>query len=790
MSHVVAEELIKTNLLEYGKYISLYRAFPDVRDGLKPVQRRILWSAFEMGLKPDRGSLKCAKIIGHVIGSYNPHGDSSAYEALVAIATPWTIKYPLIQSVGNYGSIKGHPPAAYRYTESGITELGYSHFLDKKYLHFIPNFDGKEKEPEVLSSLLPMVLVNGYSGISMGFSGSIPSHHILNVAKTTQAYVKDLFQQTLDNALQSAKNYLAKHTPNSPISTLEDQKSPIGGKKIKGNPTPEIDPPTPVPGVVDVEDGVPGNLEVSPNHVGEASKTEKSYFALMNGPQLENECYCLSGHEEISEIYRTGVGSLAYCCAYELDLKQSKVTITGLAPLVTYSTLSTAWADLVEKEMIELADFTDSRTNIQVVMKDPRLFSTRILPALIKRESYQFHVVVPSSIKPLGKGASNEEHFEIKMCSLVDILSYWTQHRLSLWDLRITDLVTTYEQESLELDTQIKIIQNHAKFLKALASETLELVKKELAKFIVPKMVDYALSLKVSQILKLNEEVLKGKYKEAQDKFTYWNQTSAIFELNKQVDELVEFYQAADLPRTTTYCDKSALPQFKKLESKSNWIVVTDKGWELSQDQPIRGRGFTGKLVGECKDYFSFVDSGGYMEAVSVYAPGKRLGYEREQQECLLVVPDRDQVIVGLGSDGTLVCRLHDGGPNGRRAFSRVGLKTAVCVEPTDKLVVQFDNGRILMHTYEELLKKSTARVAVGWKDRLLGHKVGIKTIYRAHKGFLYVGGKVTDIKQRARLDGPVLSLGASNFCVNPSGQRLVLGFDLIPEGLEFVCPL
>jgi hypothetical protein len=618
----------------------------------------------------------------------------------------------------------------------------------------------------------------------MGFSGSIPSHHILSVAKTSQAYINDQYEKIL-----------AKER----ISTLDDSKSPIGGKKTKGNPTPDNDPSTPVSGVVDVEDGVPGNLEVSPNHSREISKTEKSYFALMEGPQLENKCYCLSGHDEIAEIYRTGVGSLAYCCAYELDLKQSKVTITGFAPLVTYSTLSSAWADLVEKEMIELADFSTEAVSVQVVMKDPRLFSTRILPALIKRESYQFHVVVPSeSKKPLRKGASNEDasrsgeesSFEIKMCSLVDILSYWTQHRLGLWDLRITDLVATYEQESLELDTQIKIIQNHAKFLKALSSETLELVKKELAKFIVPRMVDYALSLKVSQILKLNEEQLKLKYASSREKYIYWKGTSPLFELKKQVDELVEFYKAADLPRTTKYCDKSDLPQFKKLESRSNWVVVTDKGWELSQDQPIRGRGFTGKLVGECKDYFSFVDSGGYMEAVSVYAPGKRLGYEREQQECLLVVPDRDQVVVGLGSDGTLICRLQDEGPNGRRAFSRVPLKTAVCVEPTDKLVVQFDNGRILVHTYEELLKKSTVRVAVGWKDRLLGHKVGIKTIYRAHKGFLYVGGKVTDIKQRARLDGSVFSLGASNFCVNPSGQRLILGFDLVPEGLEFICAL
>ena len=379
---------------------------------------------------------------------------------------------------------------------------------------------------------------------------------------------------------------------------------------------------------------------------------------------------------------------------------------------------------------------------------------------------------------------------EIKLCNLTNILDYWSDHRLHLWRVRIADLVSMLEQESLELGTQAKILQNHQKFLKALSSETLKLVKLELSKFIDLKMIDYALSLKVSQVLKLNEAVLTAKYNEAQEKFLYWSQTTPIIELRKQLEELVAFYEEANFPYTTTYINKEDLPTFGNMESKSNWIVVTDKGWELSQETPIRGRGFNGNLVSECKEFCTFIDSAGQMEGINVFAPTKRLGYEKEQLKVLLVSPDRNILMVGLGEDSTLICRVPEESPSPRRAFSRVPLKTAICIAPQDQLVVQFDNGRIRVHSYEELLKKATVRVAVGFKDRLLGHKVGIRNIFRAYQGNLYVGGKVTDIQNRARLDGIIQSLGERNFCVNPSGQRMIVNFEQIVEGLEFICPL
>lgn len=192
-TNTVLESFVQSSLYTYGSYTIHNRAIPDVRDGLKPVQRRLLWSMQSMGLKPQGGSVKCARIVGDTIGKYHPHGDASVYEALTSMATPWTHKHPLVAAQGNFGSIQGDPAAAYRYTEAGITEVGNAHFHDKAFLAMQDNFDGSEREPEVLSSLTPMLLANGYSGIAMGFSGSIPAHSIREV---TQAAIDNLAGRT------------------------------------------------------------------------------------------------------------------------------------------------------------------------------------------------------------------------------------------------------------------------------------------------------------------------------------------------------------------------------------------------------------------------------------------------------------------------------------------------------------------------------------------------------------------------------------------------------------------
>jgi len=171
---------MRTSYLAYAMSVIASRALPDVRDGLKPVQRRILYAMREMGMTPDKQHRKSAGVIGEVLKSYHPHGDSSVYDALVRMAQDFSLRYPLIDGHGNFGSIDPNPPAAYRYTEArlGRPSMDLLADIDKDTVDFIPNFDGQTEEPVVLPGRLPQLLVNGSSGIAVGMATNIPPHNI------------------------------------------------------------------------------------------------------------------------------------------------------------------------------------------------------------------------------------------------------------------------------------------------------------------------------------------------------------------------------------------------------------------------------------------------------------------------------------------------------------------------------------------------------------------------------------------------------------------------------------
>src|SRR5690348_5277524 len=166
----VAEEM-RGSYLEYAYSVIYQRAIPDARDGLKPVQRRILYQMNEMGLRPDRGHVKCARVVGDVMGRLHPHGDGAIYDALVRLAQPWAMRLPLVDGHGNFGSLGGDDaPAAMRYTESRPTEAATAMVgnIDEDTVDFGPNYDGQEQEPQVLPAAIPNLLVNGSSGIAVG----------------------------------------------------------------------------------------------------------------------------------------------------------------------------------------------------------------------------------------------------------------------------------------------------------------------------------------------------------------------------------------------------------------------------------------------------------------------------------------------------------------------------------------------------------------------------------------------------------------------------------------------
>ncbi len=181
--NIGVEEEMKQSYLDYAMSVIVGRALPDVRDGLKPVHRRILYGMLELGLEPGKAFKKSARIVGEVMGKYHPHGDAAIYEAIARMTQPFALRYPLIDGQGNFGSIDGDPPAAMRYTEARLTRLAMEMLvdIDKNTVDFIPNFDESLMEPVVLPSKIPNLLINGSSGIAVGMATNIPPHNLREV---------------------------------------------------------------------------------------------------------------------------------------------------------------------------------------------------------------------------------------------------------------------------------------------------------------------------------------------------------------------------------------------------------------------------------------------------------------------------------------------------------------------------------------------------------------------------------------------------------------------------------
>jgi DNA gyrase subunit A len=185
------EEEMQQSFINYSMSVIVSRALPDVRDGLKPVHRRILYSMSELGLLPGRPYKKSATVVGDVLGKYHPHGDSSVYDALVRMVQDFSLRYPLIDGQGNFGSVDGDPAAAYRYTEARLTPMAVTMLedIDKNTVDFVPNFDDRLQEPSVLPAKVPNLLVNGSSGIAVGMATNIPPHNLREVAKAVQMLI-------------------------------------------------------------------------------------------------------------------------------------------------------------------------------------------------------------------------------------------------------------------------------------------------------------------------------------------------------------------------------------------------------------------------------------------------------------------------------------------------------------------------------------------------------------------------------------------------------------------------
>jgi DNA gyrase subunit A len=189
---VALEVEMQRSYLDYAMSVIVGRALPEVRDGLKPVHRRVLYAMYDGGYRPDRGYYKCARVVGEVMGTYHPHGDSAIYDTLVRLAQPWAMRMPLVDGNGNFGSPGNDPAAAYRYTECKLEQLAMEMLrdIDEDTVDFAPNYDGRSQEPVILPSRFPNLLVNGSAGIAVGMATNIPPHNLREVASGVQWYLQ------------------------------------------------------------------------------------------------------------------------------------------------------------------------------------------------------------------------------------------------------------------------------------------------------------------------------------------------------------------------------------------------------------------------------------------------------------------------------------------------------------------------------------------------------------------------------------------------------------------------
>src|SRR5579872_1354774 len=190
---VAVEEEMQTSYLSYAMSVIISRALPDVRDGLKPVQRRILYAMHDMGYGPDKQHRKCAGVVGEVLKNFHPHGDTAVYDALARMAQDFTLRYPLIDGHGNFGSIDGDSPAAMRYTEARLARLATEMLvdIDKETVDFVPNYDNQGSEPAVLPSRIPQLLINGSSGIAVGMATNIPPHNLREICAALKLLIEN-----------------------------------------------------------------------------------------------------------------------------------------------------------------------------------------------------------------------------------------------------------------------------------------------------------------------------------------------------------------------------------------------------------------------------------------------------------------------------------------------------------------------------------------------------------------------------------------------------------------------
>ena len=337
--HSIDKEM-QTSYINYAMSVIIGRALPDVRDGLKPVHRRVLFGMYEAGHTHERGYSKSARSVGEVMGKYHPHGDQSIYDTMVRMAQDFSLRYPLVDGQGNFGSIDGDPPAAMRYTESRLDRLS-SHMLDdikKETVEFQPNFDDSEQEPTVLPARLPNLLLNGSDGIAVGMATRIPPHNLREVTAAVNLHVSRILEDIEDGASESM--------------------------------APKI--------------------------------SVQEYMSVLSGPDFPTGA-TIHGIDGIHDMYATGHGRfhIRSRCEVHDDDKGKKIIVTEIPYQVKKSLMLEGIADLVQREVVVgIRDIRDesSKEGIRVVIEvknnaDPHAVLNQLYQSSRLQESYSANMM-------------------------------------------------------------------------------------------------------------------------------------------------------------------------------------------------------------------------------------------------------------------------------------------------------------------------------------------------------------------------------------------------------------
>jgi DNA gyrase subunit A len=469
------EEEIRSSFLDYAMSVIVSRALPDARDGLKPVHRRILWSMYEQGIRPDRPTKKSARVVGDVMGKYHPHGDQAIYDSMVRMAQPWSLRYPLIDGQGNFGSIEGHPAGAQRYTEARLGAMAMELLRDigAETVDFIPNYDGEEREPVVLPARFPNLLVNGSAGIAVGMATNMPPHNLGEIIDAVVA--------TIDEPdISLAKLQRIVKGPDFPTGGVVMGKEGIkdylatgrGSIKMRGTVTIEEDSKgrqklviTQVPYQVN-----PGNVAVK---IAQLVEDRRLPEVTGGKKSVRNESSNRTGMRIVVELARNANPHIALNKIYKMTQLQESFGVINLA-LVDSQPRTLGLIDLIKHYLDHQIEVVTRRTKFELRKAEERdhiveglLIALANLDAVIK----------------LIRASADTDEARTKLMSRFKLSEIQANHILDMPLRRLTKLEREkLEEEHKELQATIKrlkaLLKDPKKLRALIKTELLEVKEK------------------------------------------------------------------------------------------------------------------------------------------------------------------------------------------------------------------------------------------------------------------------------------------------------------------------